>query len=113
VRTAVRILPVDAAGRVLLLLAVDPARLREPFWFTVGGGIDDGEGESEAAIREPFEETGICIAAIDLVGPLLGNTVSVSWDVYGIEQSQTYYAVRVHDAEVTFEHQDHIEAATR
>ena len=29
--------------------------------------------------------------------------MSVSWDVCDIEQSQTYYAVRVDDAEVTFE----------
>ena len=27
--------------------------------------------------------------------------MSVSWDVYDIEQSQTYYAVRVDDAEMT------------
>jgi hypothetical protein len=37
------VLPIDPAGRVLLLCGFDPANPAQPFWFTVGGGVDPGE----------------------------------------------------------------------
>jgi 8-oxo-dGTP pyrophosphatase MutT (NUDIX family) len=39
-----------------------------PFWFTIGGGVDEGESVLEAARREILEETGIQPAE---VGPVL------------------------------------------
>jgi 8-oxo-dGTP pyrophosphatase MutT (NUDIX family) len=53
------VLPVDAGGRVLLLLGYDPADPGHPFWFTIGGGTAPGESVAEAAARELHEEAGI------------------------------------------------------
>jgi 8-oxo-dGTP pyrophosphatase MutT (NUDIX family) len=62
-RPAVRIVCLDAAGRVLLMQWQDPAdgaRLWEP----PGGGIDPGETPLHTARRELTEETGLDPAAI-------------------------------------------------
>ena len=69
-RTAARVLPVDADGRVLLLHARDPARPQAPFWFTVGGAIEPSETEQQGAARELREETGIVVAPRDLGAPV-------------------------------------------
>ncbi|MDT4989246.1 MAG: hypothetical protein QOI74_3340, partial [Micromonosporaceae bacterium] len=61
-RRAARVLLLDAAGRLLMLRGHDPARPDHRYWFTVGGGIDDGETPVGAAVRELFEETGLRIA---------------------------------------------------
>ncbi len=42
-RRAARVLLLDGAGRVLLLRGFDPAMPEHRYWFTVGGGLDDGE----------------------------------------------------------------------
>ena len=51
-RNASRVLLQDSNGRLLLLRGCDPANPQEKFWFTVGGGVDDGEGSRQAACRE-------------------------------------------------------------
>ena len=56
------ILLVDPAGRVLL--ARRSAKVSNPgLWAIPGGGVEDGETEFEAAVREYEEEMGIDIAA--------------------------------------------------
>jgi 8-oxo-dGTP pyrophosphatase MutT (NUDIX family) len=55
----------DAAGRVLLLRARDPADARkQPWWELPGGGVEWGESTEAAARRELIEETGITTAEI-------------------------------------------------
>src|ERR1700733_4365493 len=63
-RRAGRVLVIDPAGRVLLLQGFDPAEPDSPFWFTIGGGLDEGEHSAQAALRELREEAGIVAAAI-------------------------------------------------
>ena len=63
-RRAGRVLVIDPAGRVLLLEGFDPAEPGSPFWFTIGGGLDEGEHSAQAALRELREEAGIVAAAI-------------------------------------------------
>jgi ADP-ribose pyrophosphatase YjhB (NUDIX family) len=68
-RVAVRVVLLDPASRVLLFEGRDLADTEDSlrFWFTAGGGANDGESLAEAAGRELAEETGQ--SGVRLVGP--------------------------------------------
>jgi len=75
-RDTARVILMDANNRVFLICYeaardVDPSRpgLRR-FWFTPGGGREEGESYEQAALRELQEETG-------LTGVELGPVVAV------------------------------------
>lgn len=61
---------VDAEGRLLLLDCVDPARPGVRWWELPGGGVEAGEDEVDALVREVEEETGLVVERAD-VGELL------------------------------------------
>jgi 8-oxo-dGTP pyrophosphatase MutT (NUDIX family) len=68
-RSAVRLVVLDNAERVLLLHTHDPDHPDLGTWWELpGGGIDPGETYLEAAVRELREETGI-LASADDFGP--------------------------------------------
>ena len=59
------------SGEVFLLLThFDPEVGLPARWITPGGGIDAGETEIRAAVRELFEETGIRVSDSDLGEPI-------------------------------------------
>jgi 8-oxo-dGTP pyrophosphatase MutT (NUDIX family) len=65
IRPTARLIVLDHDRRVLLFKVQDeePLHKNHPglvsYWFTPGGGVDNGETYEEAAIRELKEETGI------------------------------------------------------
>jgi 8-oxo-dGTP pyrophosphatase MutT (NUDIX family) len=112
IRQAVRVLPISPAGEVLMLQCIKPGAPEAPFWVTIGGGLESGEDEREAAVRELWEETGIGVSPDDLRGPLASEFVEFAWALFDIEQHQTYYLVHVEDTVVTFAHLEEVEIET-
>ena len=68
-RSVVRLVVLDARGRLLLLHTRDPSCPDPGTWWELpGGGIEPGETYRDAAVRELLEETGIA-ALPGQVGP--------------------------------------------
>ncbi len=111
-RQAGRVLVIDPAGRVLLLEGFDPAEPDSRYWFTVGGGLDNGEGTAQAALRELREEAGIVAAADELAGPVWQRTTEFSFDGARYRQEEDYYLLRVGQVEVSLIGLDDIERRT-
>ncbi|GGT45512.1 DNA mismatch repair protein MutT [Nonomuraea spiralis] len=111
-RFTARVLPVDAQDRVLLLHGFDPKRPDEPFWFTIGGATEDGETLQQAAARELYEEVGIRRDVEEFAGPYGTSTIEFIWADYAITQDQTFFAIRTHDAAISFDHMEQIEKET-
>ena len=110
-RRAVRVLPVNDDGAVLLLRCLT-AQQPAPFLITVGGGIEDGETERAAGVRELWEETGMVAAAGDLIGPFHSESFSFVWDADLVTQHQNYYAIAVQDLTVVFDNLEELEVAS-
>ena len=101
-RRAARVLLVDAQDRVLLLRGCDPAdRSRGEWWFTPGGGLDEGEQPLDAARRELAEETGLRLPP-EAFGPVVHARVT-EFSFAGVDcrQAEVFYLARVdrHDVE--------------
>lgn len=103
-RRAARVLLVDAADRVLLLQGRDPADPTQgSWWFTPGGGLDDGEEPVQAARRELSEETGLQLAA-EALGPVVFERVAhFRFAGRHYRQAEVYYLARIerHDVDTS------------
>ena len=106
-RNTARVLPVDGEGRVLLLHGWDPRQPDDLFWFTIGGAAEYGETLAEAGARELREEAGIAVDPARL-----GEPIEFTWAGMRFLQDQTFFAIAVDGAEVSFAHQDPLERAT-
>ncbi len=63
---AVCVLPVDAAGRLLLVREIETGE-----WQTIGGAIEPDESPRDAGVREALEEAGVVVELgrlIDVLG---------------------------------------------
>ncbi len=90
-RRAARVVVVDTAGFVLMIQGFDPHHAQHPYWYTVGGGVEHGESDQQAAVREVWEETGATITAEDLLGPVHHDRSCFSFEGRMIDQEQVYY----------------------
>jgi 8-oxo-dGTP pyrophosphatase MutT (NUDIX family) len=99
-RRAARVVLVDRADRTLLLRGGDPARPGLRWWFTPGGGLNDGETSAEGAARELYEETGLRVDPADLGEPVWHQVTRFSYDHREYRQDQDFYLVRVPEWQV-------------
>lgn len=94
-RTASRVIVVDRQDRILLFCDTDPGYPDQHWWVTPGGGIDPGESERQAAVREVAEETGLQISESDLIGPVARRLVHHGYSDQVLAQEETFFLVRV------------------
>ena len=93
-RRAARVILIDDAGRVLLFRGGDPFRPEAgTWWFTPGGGLDDGETAEDAARREVREETGLTLTDL---GPVVLER-SIEFEIEGerFDQDEVFFMVTV------------------
>ena len=103
-REAARVILLDESDRVLLIRGHDVDQPERSWWFTVGGGIDDGEDAMSAAVREVREETGIALVAADLVGPVFTRSAIFDFFAEHCRQDEVVYLARVPAAAFAAEH---------
>ena len=98
VRPTARVVVLDPAGRVLLL----GARLSGPddppgdvlFWYTPGGGVEDGETVRQAAVRELAEEIGLDADPAALEGPVWLRRHMGAFGGVDIDSRETFFVLR-------------------
>jgi ADP-ribose pyrophosphatase YjhB (NUDIX family) len=69
------VLPVDEAGRLLLVREAG----RDDGWTVLGGAVDVGESPAEAAVREAREEAGVGVRLVRLLDVLGGPDYEVTY----------------------------------
>ncbi len=89
-RTAVRVILLDPNGRTLLF-----RNRRKGYWFTPGGGLDEGETLEQAARREVREESGLEIGPLS--PPLRRETIEFEFEGEHILQHQTFFVAQARE----------------
>jgi len=88
---------------VMLLFGIDPLYTQHPYWFTIGGGVDERESLADAGVRELAEETGIKISSNQLIGPFHGGRHEFAFNGVPWVSESHFYAVALDDVSVSFD----------
>ena len=94
-RRTARVLVVDDWGQMLLFSDSDPGIPGLRWWITPGGGVEPGESDLAAAVREVAEETGLTVDPKALVGPLARRHVRHGYTDVVVVQDEVFYGVTV------------------
>ena len=89
---AVSVLPIDQAGRLLLVRHAG----HHDGWAVLGGAVEVGESPAEAAIRETREETGVEVRLVRLLDVLGGP----DYEVHYPNGDQVAYVTAVYEAAI-------------
>ena len=89
---SVSVLPVDGAGRVLLVRHAG----HDDGWGVLGGAVDMGESPAAAAVREAREETGADVELVRLLEVLGGPDYEVTYP----NGDRTAYVTAVYEARI-------------
>jgi ADP-ribose pyrophosphatase YjhB (NUDIX family) len=89
---SVSVLPVDGAGRVLLVRHAG----HDDGWGVLGGAVDVGESPAAAAVREAREEISAGVQLVRLVDVLGGPDFEVSYP----NGDRTAYVTAVYEARI-------------
>lgn len=100
-RDAARLIILNPAGEVYLVLGHDSGDLTHRWWFTVGGGIGPGESPREGAVRELEEETGLCVDPSRLAGPIIERTALFHFAREDRRQHEYFYVLTLSEEECT------------
>jgi 8-oxo-dGTP pyrophosphatase MutT (NUDIX family) len=85
---------------LLLFCGRDPRSPGARWWFTVGGGVEDGEDYVQAALRELQEETQLSLPSSRLRSVVWTRQTLFSVDGRYFDQYEEYRLVRVTADEV-------------
>lgn len=94
VRSAARVVLLNAEDQVFMLQCRDLGDDTRRYWFTVGGGAELGETSKQTAARELAEETGIECDPSELLGPLATRRVSIQFSTGVLVQDEVYFGMR-------------------
>jgi 8-oxo-dGTP pyrophosphatase MutT (NUDIX family) len=109
VRQAVRALIVDSSARLLLFRA--DLKDRPAFWYAPGGGVEAGETDEEALVREVAEETGLAVDVAALLGPVWSRDYIFRWQDQDERHLERFFLIRIGEHTVDISGLDSDEAA--
>jgi len=99
-RRTARVLVVDEDARMLLFSDSDPGIPGRRWWITPGGGVEPGESDLEAGVRELAEETGLVVVQDAILGPLAHRHVRHGYSDVVVEQDEVFFGVTVPPFEI-------------
>lgn len=97
IRTAARVVLLNAAGEVFLLHARDLHDDSRRWWLTCGGGAEMGETPQQTAARELAEETGLVCEPAELLGPLATRRAVMEFTERTLHQDEVFFGLVAED----------------
>lgn len=91
-RRGTRVVVTDLTS-VLLLADTDPGVPGSRWWVTPGGGVDPGETDRQAAVRELAEETGLVVDPEELLGPVATREVVHGYSDRVLTQEESFFVL--------------------